>query len=87
MGEKMSYEAIEPVWWRSGPLGPDSAGRIYYEKELSFINSRSYGPGATMPRTKSRGTTIRSGRSGGRKGATSRLSWILWRRASCSRRR
>jgi hypothetical protein len=34
----------------TGAVGQDLPRKIYYEKELSFINSRSYGPGRYDPR-------------------------------------
>jgi hypothetical protein len=49
--------------------------KVYYEKEISFINSRSYGPGRYDLATKSRATIIRSATCAGRKAATSKLSW------------
>lgn len=54
-----------------------------YRKELAFRVSRSYGPGATTPNTRSVGWTTRSDTFVGRSSATWRPSWTS-RPAGCS---
>ena len=44
-----SSPATGPGWWRSGAVGLHIPRKVYYEKELIFINSRSYGPGRYDP--------------------------------------
>ena len=61
----------------TGAVGLTIPRKIYYEKEISFINSRSYGPGRYDPSTtKNTGVIIPSATSAGRKAATSNPLWI-----------
>ena len=61
-----------------GDVGMHVPRAPFYEKELDLRLSRSYGPGATTPSTRSAGSTIRSAMSAGPSDATCPPSWTWW---------
>jgi len=60
----------------TGAVGLTFPRKMYYEKELSFINSRSYGPGRYDTSYEENGQTIRLAMSVGRKAAILKPLWI-----------